>query len=115
MDIESLGFPSWLALYEYIYEANLHLEQRVGLVYPQELPNVMDNTREPFLKVVDREVIIDVDTICANAFREIFPKLPQARSVELITEMVETTTTLAGRKYTQPTLEFLKKIPTRSK
>lgn len=119
MDINALGFPSWLELYQYIEREDLLGHEKITLVW--NVREQQSDTPDPLYRAyLDRivgteghEVVINLETVRANAFRELYAALPSRVAVEVLREMVKSLTQLAGKKHTQPLLEFLTKIPTR--
>lgn len=116
MDIKNLGFDNWVELYEYLKEKDLHEAQRIGLYWPDGFkpePSIIEEGDGDRAEVEDNMVVLDLDWIKANAFSELFPALPLKSSIAVLTDVVESLTHLAGKKNTEPVLEFLNKIPTR--
>ena len=114
MQIKDLGFTDWVSLYNFIKAENLHNEQRIALVFPvADEPTIMESVA-PVVLPKPREVVLDLEFIQSNAFAELYSRLPTMAAVETVAALVQGVDKIIGKKNSQPVLEFLNKIPTRS-
>lgn len=95
--LEQIGYTSWLELFSELVTDGLDKEDKILLEWKPE-----DET--PSIEV-------PIALIRSNAFLELYDQLPLKGTVDLVGEIVQSAESLIGKKYTQPVLEFLTKIP----
>jgi hypothetical protein len=104
-DIQELGHNSWVDLYQDIRTHGLQNEKYIRITW-EDLESEEERERA--------DVNLPMALVQANAFAEIYDALPSKDALDVIRQMVESAEAMAGKKYIQPVLEFLTKIPTRS-
>lgn len=98
LDIDDLGYKTWLECYEDLVQENLHEQPAIEFQWdPHDYPG--------------SNKTVDMDRIKSGAFDDIFPNLPTKAAMEVILEIVTENETIAQR---QLLIEFLNKIPTRA-
>ena len=105
LDINELGYESWVDLYQDLRAQGLQDEKHIALTWV-DAESQEDRDRP--------DVNIPMAQVQANAFAELYDRLPLPGTIALLTELLESATAIAGKQYTQPVLEFLTKLPTRS-
>lgn len=96
IELEQVGWESWTAFYEQLEKDGLAQEETVDLTWPD----------------CDVEKLnISLDRVKSGAFSELYPKLPQKGSVEVIIDIVKDAPNMECR---QLVIDFLNKIPTQN-
>ena len=96
IQIQELGFDTWLDLYKQIEQEGNHNLEKVVLEWPPEV-------NEPV-------VIIKLCTIKANAFDEIYQSLPVEGTAESVIDLL--TGELTGAEQNQ-IVRMIKRLPTK--
>lgn len=90
IQIEELGFASWFELYEWCAEQGLEDEPKVTLTWPKHPPDVaVDDVDAPVPDEERPDVTLALNTIRANAFREVYPQLLNSATKEVFYAMLK--------------------------
>ena len=98
LEIDDLGYPSWLECYEDLVKEELQDQPAIEFQWdPHDYPG--------------SNMTVDMDRIKSGAFDDIFPNLPTKDAMQVMLDIIESDPTIKQR---QLLLEFLNKIPTRA-
>jgi hypothetical protein len=98
LDIDDLGYSSWLECYNDLVKEDLHNQPAIEFQWdPHDYPG--------------SSMTVDMKCIKSGAFEEIFPLLPTEAAMEVILGLIQDDEQLKQRELL---LQFLKKIPTRA-
>jgi hypothetical protein len=102
--LKTLGFDTFLALYEYLKKNGHHQQEKVMLIPVTRLPvQEQENAQQ---------IEVNVIGVKALAFEEIHDSLPFSKSVDVIRELIAESNLEAGDQ--SLFINFLIKLPTRS-
>lgn len=104
LNIIELGYATWVDLYQDLRAQGLQDEKHIALTWV-DAESQEDRDRP--------DVNIPMAQVQANAFAELYDRLPLPGTIELITDMIRQSN-LTGLPVDPSVLEFLTKIPTRS-
>lgn len=104
LDINELGYATWMDLYQDLRVQGLQDEKHISLTWAQA-ENQEDRDRP--------DVNIPMGQIQGNAFAELYDRLPLPGTIELLIDMIKQST-LTGQTVDPSVVEFLTKLPTRS-
>lgn len=98
LEIDDLGYPSWLACYEELVLEDLHTQPAIEFQWdPHDYPG--------------SNKTVEMDRIKSGAFDEIFPLLPTTAAMQVMLDVINSEPDIQQR---QLLLEFFNKIPTRA-
>lgn len=90
VEVQELGFDSWFELYEWVKEQGLEEQAKITLTWPKPPPSPISDALD--LPVPDDErpdVTLALNTIRANAFREVYPTLLSKSKKEIFYDMLK--------------------------
>lgn len=99
IEIEDVGYASWVECYEDLVKEDLQNQAAIEFQWdPYDYPG--------------SSMVIEMDRIKSGAFDEIFPNLPTKDAMQVMLAIIDEDYTIKQR---QLLLEFLNRIPTRTK
>lgn len=113
IEIQDLGFASWLELYEWLKEQALQDQAKITLTWPKPPPSPIADALDLPLPDEERpDVTLAVNTIRAKAFQELYDSLPTKKSLDVVEAIIFAEEKVQMDVETIQT--FLKNLPTRS-
>ncbi len=113
MDPQTVGFETWVEVYEYLKGIGFENEARVGFIIPPVIKSAVEFEDGPKVKAMPSEYIMEMVQIRALAFDELYPHLPKASSVQVVQDIFEDIYVLLPNQDVNIIIDFINKIPTK--
>lgn len=113
MEPQTVGFQTWLQVYEYLKDIGFEKEARVGFIIPPVIKSKVEGETGPKVKAVPSEIFMEMVEIRARAFDELYEQIPLSSSVEVVTGVFEEIPPSVYLHDANLIIEFLNKIPTK--